>query len=122
MSRRKWEFRLKDMLDAARRIEMYIEGLAFEDFVKDEKTFDAVVRQLTILGEAACHVPDEVATRSPEIPWSVIRGMRNIVVHEYFGVDKGIVWKTATGNIPMLRSQLEKLETRLSQKDPKDGF
>lgn len=121
MSPRKWEFRLKDMLDPARKIEMYIEGFVFEDSVKDEKTFDAVVRQLTILGEAACHVPDKVATRTPEIPWSVIRGMRNIVVHEYFGVDKQIVWKTATGNIPKLRSQLEKLETLLSQDDQKDG-
>ena len=78
MSPRKWDFRLQDMLDAARKIELYIEGLAFEDFVEDEKTFDAVVRQLTVLGEAACHVPESIAARSPEIPWSEIRGMRNI--------------------------------------------
>lgn len=122
MSPRKWDFRLQDMLDAAGKIELYIKGLAFENFVGDEKTFDAVVRQLTVIGEAACHVPDTIAARSPEIPWSVIRGMRNIVVHEYFGIDRGIVWKTATRNIPELRSRLEALQARLSQEDQKNGL
>lgn len=69
----------------------------------DEKTVDAVIRQLTIIGEAVSYVPDEIGVRAPDTPWSVICGMRNIVVHEYFGVDTGIVWKTVTRNIPELR-------------------
>jgi len=83
--------------------------LSFEGFTQDEKTFDAVIRQPTILGEAASHVPDEITSRTPEIPWQEIRGMRNVVVHEYFGINMDIVWKTATKNIPGLRLLLERL-------------
>jgi uncharacterized protein with HEPN domain len=109
------------MVDAARKIQLYIEGLSFADFTNDDKTFDAVIRQLTVIGEAASHVPDEIASREPNIPWSVIRGMRNIVVHEYFGVDAGIIWKTVVRNIPELRSQVEKLQQKLSQEEQTDG-
>lgn len=117
MSLRKWEFRLKDMLEAAKKIGRYIEGLTFEDFVNDEKTFDAVIRQLTILGEASSHIPEEITTLSPEIPWSSIRGMRNVVVHDYLSVNMRIVWKTVTKDLPDLTSQVEALQTRLAQKD-----
>jgi uncharacterized protein with HEPN domain len=103
------------MVDAARKIQLYVQGLSFEDFTKDEKTFDAVIRQLTVIGEAASHVPDEIASRERNIPQSVIRGMRNIVVHEYFGVDASIIWKTVLRNIPELRSQVKELQQKLSQ-------
>ena len=116
MSPRKWEFRLQDILNAAQKIGRYIDGLEFEDFVKDEKTVDAVVRQLTIIGEAASHVPEEIASTAPEIPWRSLRGIRNIVVHEYFGVNMQILWNAVTKNIPDLSAELEKLQTRLTQK------
>lgn len=109
MSHRKWRFRLRDMLNAVNKIEAYVEGLSFDGFTQDEKTFDAIIRQLTILGEAASHVPDEVTSRTPEIPWQEIRGMRNVLVHEYFGINMDIVWETATKNIPGLRPLLEGL-------------
>ena len=93
----------------------YVEGLTFEDFARDDKTFDAVIRQLTVLGEAASHVPDEIIAGTPEIPWFEIRGMRNIVVHEYFGINREIVWRTATKNIPELLPLLERLQENKSK-------
>ena len=116
MSHRKWEFRLEDMLEAARKIDRYIKGLAFEGFVEDEKTVDAVIRQLTILGEASAHVPEEITALSPEIPWFSIRGMRNVMVHDYLSVNMRIVWKTVTKDLPDLCSQLEALQSRIAKK------
>jgi uncharacterized protein with HEPN domain len=97
------------MLDAAKRIVRYVEGLTFQDFACDDKTFDAVIRQLIVLGEAASHVSDEIIASTPEIPWFEIRGMRNIVVHEYFGVNQEIIWQTATKDIQNLLPLLERL-------------
>jgi uncharacterized protein with HEPN domain len=115
VSPREWIFRLQDMLDAARKIQAYINGMTFEQFKKDEKTFDAVIRQLSIIGEASSQVPEEIASLAPEIPWSLIRGMRNILVHQYFGVDARLVWKTARKNLPELCSHLMELQARLAQ-------
>lgn len=122
MSPRKWWFRIQDMLNAARKIVAYVEGLTFEGFARDEKTFDAVIRQLTILGEAATHVPEEIVSRTSDIPWFEIRGMRNIVVHEYFGVNSRIVWETATKNIPALLPLLERLLADVAQGNQDDGL
>jgi uncharacterized protein with HEPN domain len=122
MSPRKWRFRIEDMLNAARKIAAYVEGLTFEDFARDEKTFDAVLRQLTILGEAATHVPEEIISRTSDIPWFEMRGMRNIVVHEYFGVNSRIVWETATKNIPALLPLLERLLADVSLGNQDDGL
>ncbi len=122
MSHRNWRFRIQDMLNAARKIEGYVEGMTFEGFTKDERTFDAVIRQLAILGEAASHVPDEIVSHTPEIPWIEIRGMRNVVVPEYFGVNTAIVWKTAVKNIPELLPLLERLLKNISLENKNYGL
>jgi uncharacterized protein with HEPN domain len=122
MSPRKWRFRLDDMLNAAKKIVRYVEGLTFEDFTRDEKTYDAVLRPLTVLGEAASHVPDEIIAATPEIPWLEIRGMYNIVVHEYFGINMEMVWRTATKNVPELLPLLERLEQRNPKGEPDDAL
>jgi len=70
---------------------------------------DAVLRNLTVIGEAARHVPDEVVATHPDLPWSEMRDMRNIVVHEYFGVDPAIIWRTIREDLPPLVPQLESL-------------
>jgi uncharacterized protein with HEPN domain len=103
------------MLDAVGKIDQYTEGMAFEDFVKDEKTIDAVIRQLTVIGEAAAHVPEDIISMAPGIPWPEIRGMRNVVVHEYFGVNTRIIWETVKKNLPDLRSGLETLQSELME-------
>ena len=106
MPPRDWRLRVEDILDAAANIQTYIAGLTFDQFQTDRKTVDAVVRNLEVIGEAARHL---VALRQDlpgDIPWSDVAGMRNILTHEYFGVDLGIVWQTITGDLPMLRSRL----------------
>jgi uncharacterized protein with HEPN domain len=100
------------MLNAASKIEEYIAGLSYEDFVADDKTVDAVIRQLTIIGEASNHIPEEVTSQYSNIPWHAVRGMRNVVVHEYFSVNTRILWQTATVNVPRLLAQLKKMKDR----------
>jgi uncharacterized protein with HEPN domain len=78
-------------------------------FTADERTVDAVVRDLIVIGEAAGHVPDDVVIANPQIPWARMRGMRNLAVHEYFGVDVNVLWDTVTGNLPALLPALREL-------------
>jgi len=82
-------------------------GLNFEQFSKDEKTIDAVIRNLEIIGEAVRKVPDSVKTTHSDIDWFAIIGMRNIIIHEYFGVDIEEVWKTIKKDIPELESTIK---------------
>ena len=77
------------------------------EFCTDSKTIDAVVRNLIVIGEASRHIPESIEQRHPEVPWSTMRGIRNVVVHEYFGVDAGIVWETARHDLPPLLPLLE---------------
>jgi uncharacterized protein with HEPN domain len=101
------------MLAAVERIERYVSGLSFEGFCNDEKTVDAVIRNFEVLGEAARHVEDPIASRSPGIPWADVRDMRNILIHEYFGVDLGTVWTTIVNDLPVLRRELASLLAEL---------
>ena len=76
--------------------------MTFDDFIEDEKTIDAVVRNFEIIGEASNMVPDDFKTERPEIEWRRIIGFRNRIIHEYFGIDYSIMWKIKQENIPML--------------------
>jgi len=98
---------LAHIVEAIGKIGAYTEGLAFEDFKKNTLVQDAVVRQLEIIGEAARHVSETTRMKHPDVPWFEISGMRNKLIHEYFGVDIQVVWKTITQD---LRALLEKLE------------
>ncbi len=106
MSPRDWTLRVKDMIQAIDRIEQYTNGLTFETFQADQKTVDAVLLNLQLIGEAARHVPDDIALRHPQIPWADIRGARNVLVHEYFGVSLPIIWDTVQRSLPPLRLAL----------------
>jgi uncharacterized protein with HEPN domain len=111
--RRDTRLRVEDMLAAVERIERYVSGLSFERFCDDEKTVDAVIRNFEVLGEAARHVEDPIASRCPGIPWADIRDMRNILIHGYFGVDMGTVWTTVVNDLPALRRELASLLAEL---------
>lgn len=102
MPRRNWELRISDIIKAIETALYYSAGMTFEQFVADRKTIDAVVRNFIIVGEAASHLPEDFIERHPELPWRDMRDMRNIVVHEYFGVDNMIVWETLQKNLPPL--------------------
>ncbi len=100
---------LQHILDAIGRIEQYVTGLNEEAFEREELIQDAVIRQLEVIGEAARHLSSEVRGSYPEIPWRDIVGMRNKLIHDYLGVDIGLVWVTVQEDLPMLREQVQRV-------------
>ena len=102
MSNREIQLFLEDMLEAAEKILSYTVGMSFDAFVSDNKTIDAVVRNFEIIGEAANRVPDEFKSDHPEIEWRRMSGLRNRIIHEYFGINYETVWKIKEENIPEL--------------------
>lgn len=113
--KRKWKFRLRHIVEAIQRIEQYTAGISFEQFVADLKTFDAVVRNLIIIGEAARQIPPEIANDFPHIPWSEMRALRNFLTHEYDRVEVDIIWDTIQKDLPPLIPMLEKLLQEASE-------
>ncbi|MEZ5336618.1 MAG: DUF86 domain-containing protein [Methanolobus sp.] len=93
---------LKHILDAINQIEEYTEGMSFEDFLEKRLVQDAVIRQLEIIGEATKNLSPDTTERFPQIPWKEIAGMRDKLIHAYFGVDIEEVWNTAKRDIPEL--------------------
>ena len=109
MSSREWLFRLQDILQATEKIENYLGRITWNEFKKSDIVIDAVVRNLEIIGEASNNIPPKIRSSYSEIPWDVMYGMRNILIHEYFGVDMNIVWHTAKNNLPPLQKQLKRI-------------
>jgi len=110
MPHRSWEFRIADILEAIDKIINYTYSMSFDQFCEDSKTIDAVIRNFTIIGEAARHFPDEIVQSHSEIPWIEMADMRNIIVYEYFGVNKKIVWETIQKDLPSLLSSFRKIK------------
>jgi len=104
---RKWAFRIEHVLEAIAKIRRYTEGMRFDEFQKDERTVDAVIRNFLVIGEAVGQVPADVKKRYPEVPWSRIQGMRHVLVHDYDEIKLDIVWRTIEENLPPLVDQLE---------------
>ena len=100
---------LEDIVSSCDKISTYIAGLDSDSFKSDNKTVDAVVRNIEIIGEAASKVTEDVRNKNQDIEWKAIIGMRNILIHEYFGVDIDQVWLTATEEIPSLRNKVSKI-------------
>lgn len=105
--------RITDMLDAIAAIETAIRGHDATTFASDRTVRDAVLWNLTVLGEAVRGIPDEVQAAHAEIPWAKMRGIRNVLVHQYFGIDDQIVWATATSNVLPLAAPLRRLRDQL---------
>ena len=97
---------LEDIWEAMDKIERYIKGLTYQTFVKREMAVDAVIRNLEIIGEASRNIPDSVRDKYADIPWRRMVGLRNIVIHQYFGVDLSIIWKIITENLPETKPKI----------------
>lgn len=109
MSKRDNSLLLQDILDAAHKIVSYTAGMSFEDFNMDSKTADAVIRNFEIIGEASNKLSEALRTDNPQIDWDRIRGFRNRIIHEYFGIDLEIVWNIIEDDIEELIEQIESI-------------
>jgi uncharacterized protein with HEPN domain len=109
MSKRDTQLLLEDILEAANKILAYTEGLNFNAFMEDSKTIDAVVRNFSIIGEAASRIPNEYKFEHPEIEWRRIVGFRNRIIHDYFGIDYYILWEIIVAYVPELVKKVKRL-------------
>ena len=100
---------VEDIIGAMEDAMSFVEGMDYDDFAKDKRTIYAVIRALEVIGEAVKKIPNSVRKRHPEIPWKDMAGMRDKLIHEYFGVDLRRVWKTVKENIPNLKPLFERI-------------
>jgi len=114
MSKRSLKLLVEDIWESIEKIERYTEGLTQDNFQSDEKTTDAVVRNLEIIGEAAARLPGDFTYQHSEIEWVKIIGLRNRIVHEYFGVDLQIIWQILKKDISAFKSSLKKIRSQLN--------
>jgi len=98
--------RLQHILDSIQEIESYLDDIDFEDFIENSMMRFACIKQMEIIGEATNHVTEEVKAEFSEVEWGQIIGMRNVFVHEYFGVDTNLVWEIIKRDIPILKIRI----------------
>ena len=106
---RDYSLYLKDILAAIESIEGFIAGMDLDTFQDDDKTNSAVMRKLEIIGEAVKQIPDEIRQEYSQVPWKEMAGMRDKLIHFYFGVDYHLVWKTITEGLPQVKQDVEKV-------------
>lgn len=109
---------MEDMLKSMERIEEYLGSLDFKNFKINYMVVDAIIRNFEIIGEAAKNIPDEIKNKYPEIPWKKMYGLRNLIAHEYFGIDYEMIWEIAKKSLPQnaidLANVIKKIKTAKS--------
>lgn len=107
MSKRDTEILLADTIESIDKILLYTKDVSFNDFSKDDRTIDAVIRNLEIIGEAANKISETAKREIKNVEWYKIVGLRNVVIHEYFGVDINIIWQVIVNNLKPLKESIE---------------
>ncbi len=108
---------LLDIQDAIDRVLEYTDGLSWDEYLRDRKTQDAVVRNLEVLGEAAKNIPDDFRSKYPVVPWRDMSGTRDRLVHDYFGINQEIVWQIIQKDLPGLRKHIIGIISKISAGD-----
>lgn len=111
MPPRQWKLRLEDILEAIHKIQRYTSGMTTESFFTESQTIEAVAYNFIVMGEAARHIPPEVEARYPEVPWLLMRDMRNFLAHEYPRVKPEVIWDTIVRDLPPLVTVLQRILT-----------
>jgi uncharacterized protein with HEPN domain len=117
MTQRDYGDYIQDIAESIEDIENFVRGMTYTDFINDRKTFNAVVRSIEIIGEAAKNIPAIIRGRYPSLPWKKMSGMRDKLVHEYFGIDSEIVWKTINDDLPRLKLLLKDITKEAFEQD-----
>ncbi|MEO2151446.1 MAG: DUF86 domain-containing protein [Thermococcus sp.] len=110
---RDYRLYIEDILEAIEKIEEYTEGMTLEEFRINKMVVDAVARNLEIIGEACRAFPPEIREKHPEIEWRKIIGLRNILIHQYFGIDTELIWDIIQNKLPELKEKMERLAESL---------
>ena len=102
MSERDFSLYLADIIESGTAIQEYVQGFSFKDFSRDRKTYSAVIREFEIIGEAVGKLPEKIKLQRKEVEWQDIKDFRNLLIHEYFGVDLEIIWQVIENDLPQL--------------------
>lgn len=108
--KREWRFYVEDMIEFSLKVQSYTKGMDQAGFVANAVTYDATLRNLELIGEAATHIPEEVQSAHPEISWRLIIATRNRLIHAYLGIDDDTIWSIILDDIPTLLSALQALK------------
>lgn len=114
MSKRRDQDFLLDIVNAIDRVMSYTSDMTYDEFKDDRKTQDAVIRNIEVIGEATKNLSSELRTSYPDVPWSDMAGMRDKLIHHYFGVDNRLVWSAATEELPALLTDIQEIRDALT--------
>ncbi len=103
---RDYKVYLEDIIEAIGKIRTYTAGLSADSFAADNKTLDAVLRNLEVIGEAVKCIPDDIRLQHPHVEWKKMAGLRDILIHQYFGIDADIIWDVVQNKLPELERQI----------------